>query len=89
MFGITGLWNLLWVIPLVVLIGFGVSTIIPFGKRAPGEAHYPPYAFFDESQHGRTFGSDAEVPDDFGSGPHPDKPCGTSCWSPGNGHRAI
>lgn len=103
-FDIPGLWNLIWIVPLAAVTGFGLYGL--FGMRFSRKPEGPPYATFDdrldavvgdrdfvsggyfgEPQHGRTFGPDAEIPEDFGEGLHPGLPCGPQCWAPPNGHR--
>jgi hypothetical protein len=43
-FGIPGFWNLVWIIPLAVVIGIGIAAYWPFGKGPEG----PPYVGFEE-----------------------------------------
>jgi hypothetical protein len=56
-FGIEGLWNLAWAIPLVILIGIFIAAYWPFGKGPEG----PPYVSFDP---GEDYTGEAEFDDD-------------------------
>lgn len=45
-FGIEGFWNLIWIIPLAVLIGIFIAAYWPYGKGPEG----PPYAEFEKDE---------------------------------------
>lgn len=86
-FGIEGMWNLTWIIPVVFWIGVFAACYWPYGKGPQG----PPYVGFDPGDNytGR-HRFDAKPLVDvrmFGEPPHPDRQCGPACWAYPDGHR--